>query len=276
MIQTLSYPVHPALQPFVRSIVMDEFRHHAPSGGVTGFYPPTPLHNIFIYLGETISARTAPGRDMQPHGRCVVVGPQTQPVQVTIPSWQRVIVFRFQPGGLFRLLGLPLHEIIDTGIPGIDLLGEEAKRLTDRLRNIPDNQEVCRHAEQFLLSKLHQLKPTLPLDEALSLLVKQHGNIPVDTIASLACLSTRQFERRCQERLGMSPKLFSRITRFSHAYRMYEANPILSWTDIAHTAGYFDQMHFIRDFKQFTGATPTAIEKLLSTTPIRLQADLVI
>ena len=272
MIQQLSYPVHPALQPFIRSIVIDEFRHDVPSGGFTGFYPPTPQNNIFFYLGDTISARTAPDRDMVAQPRCVVTGPQVQSAQVTVPGWQRALAIRFQPGGLFRLLGLPLHEIVDEGIPGNDLLGQEVEKLTDRLRNIADNEEVCRQVEQFLLSKLHQLKPFLPLDEALKMLMKKQGNISVDELASLACLSMRQFERRCHERIGMSPKLYTRITRFSHAYRLHESNPELSWTHIAHTSGYFDQMHFIRDFKQFTGYTPSVIGRMLAQTPVRLQA----
>ena len=68
----------------------------------------------------------------------------------------------------------------------------------------------------------------------------------------------------------MSP----RIIRFSKAYRMREMNESISWTAIAHLAGYFDQMHLIRDFKVFTGVLPTMVDKELSQTPSRLQADL--
>ena len=105
-------------------------------------------------------------------------------------------------------------------------------------------------------------------------LLHKNGNVPIEKIASLACLSLRQFERVCKERVGFSPKLFSRLIRFSSAYRMRENFPLLSWTSIAYDCGYFDQMHLIRDFKEFTGVAPGVIQKELNDIPVRLQADL--
>ncbi|MBL7709805.1 MAG: AraC family transcriptional regulator, partial [Chitinophagaceae bacterium] len=100
------------------------------------------------------------------------------------------------------------------------------------------------------------------------------GTMPVEKIASLACLSLRQFERVSKERIGLPPKLFARIVRFSKAYRLRENFTGMSWTQIAYECNYFDQMHLIRDFKQFTGVSPRLIEKDLEGSPIRLQATL--
>jgi transcriptional regulator GlxA family with amidase domain len=84
----------------------------------------------------------------------------------------------------------------------------------------------------------------------------------------------RQFERVSKERIGVPPKLFARLVRFSKAYRLRERLPLLSWTSIAFECGYFDQMHLIRDFKEFAGVAPGVIEKALNNTPVRLQAGL--
>jgi AraC-like DNA-binding protein len=105
-------------------------------------------------------------------------------------------------------------------------------------------------------------------------LLKMSGNLPVEQMASLACLSLRQFERICKERIGLPPKLFARVVRFSKAYRLRENHQDVSWTHIAYESGYFDQMHLIRDFKQFAGVAPGIIQKELEQTPIRLQAGL--
>src|SRR5678815_1036701 len=99
-------------------------------------------------------------------------------------------------------------------------------------------------------------KRALPFDKAMLELLRLNGNTPIEQIASLACLSIRQFERVSKERVGFSPKLFSRLVRFSSAYRMRENFPLLSWTSIAYDCGYFDQMHLIRDFKEFAGVAP--------------------
>jgi AraC-like DNA-binding protein len=72
----------------------------------------------------------------------------------------------------------------------------------------------------------------------------------------------------------MSPKVFARLVRFSKAYRMRENFDHLSWTSIAHDCGYFDQMHFIRDFKEFAGVAPGILERELQELPVRLQAGL--
>ena len=90
----------------------------------------------------------------------------------------------------------------------------------------------------------------------------------------MSCLSLRQFERVCKQRIGMPPKLFARIIRFSKAYRLYENSAYKNWTSIAYECGYFDQMHFIRDFKEFTGVTPRIIEKELGELSVRLQASM--
>lgn len=72
----------------------------------------------------------------------------------------------------------------------------------------------------------------------------------------------------------MPPKFFARLIRFSKAYRMRENFGQLSWTTIAHECGYFDQMHFIRDFKEFAGVAPGILERELKDLPVRLQAGL--
>ena len=72
----------------------------------------------------------------------------------------------------------------------------------------------------------------------------------------------------------LPPKLFARLIRFSKAYRLRESFSNLSWTSIAYECGYFDQMHFIRDFKEFAGVAPGIIEKELDKTPVRMQAAL--
>lgn len=96
----------------------------------------------------------------------------------------------------------------------------------------------------------------------------------IQELASLSCLSIKQFERKCRERIGMNPKLYARILRFSKAYRLHEVYPELSWLDIAYQAGYYDQMHMIRDFKVFAGVNPSVIEQQLLRTPLRMQKDL--
>ena len=92
-------------------------------------------------------------------------------------------------------------------------------------------------------------------------LVKAQGNISAESLASKSCISLRQLERQALDRIGLPPKLFARLIRFSEAYKFKERNPHSSWTKIAYHFGYYDQMHLIRDFRNFTGTIPSSIKE---------------
>jgi AraC-like DNA-binding protein len=144
----------------------------------------------------------------------------------------------------------------------------------EKLQEAADSTEIKSIVESFLLNKARSIKKVMPFDLAMIELLKHNGNLPIEKVASLACVSIRQFERLSKERIGLPPKLYSRITRFSKAYRLREEQPQLTWTRIAYECGYFDQMHFIRDFREFAGITPKLAEKALEKQPVRMQAGL--
>ena len=89
-----------------------------------------------------------------------------------------------------------------------------------------------------------------------------------------ADFSNRQFERVFRNRIGLLPKFFSRLVRFSRAWLIKETQPDIHWLHLAHECGYYDQMHFIRDFKEFTGANPSQIEAALHDAPVSLKNGL--
>lgn len=148
------------------------------------------------------------------------------------------------------------------------------KSINEQLQNTPSLEEGKNIVEQFLLKKVTSLKGILPIDSALGMLLSYNGTMTIEKTASFSCLSLKQFERKCKERIEMNPKLFARILKFSKAYRLHESCPQLNWTQIAYDAGYFDHMHMIRDFKTFAGVNPSVIEQQLLSTPLRMQKDL--
>src|SRR5262249_32741425 len=79
----------------------------------------------------------------------------------------------------------------------------------------------------------------------------------IEELADYCHTSVRQLERSFDETIGASPKLFARTLRFQHAQERLMFDPEIDLTGLAHDCGYFDQAHFIKDFKQFAGQTPT-------------------
>jgi len=265
---------HPALQEFVLQLVTIDIELPEKSDAVITPYPPTPLQSLMFYGEDRIAVRWPSQKNFSVQPDIVVVGPQYTRVNIMVRRRLRAVRVDFHPGGLHRLLHVPMVELFDKGFDATDILGHEMKSVNEQIVNA-DNIDVAKViVEKYLLSKVRRLKSPLPMDRSLRNLVSNHASCTIESLASDSCMSLRQFERKCKERIGMSPKAFARIVRFSKAYQLREANDEIPWTTIAHHCNYFDQMHMIRDFKEFAGVTPTILEEELSRTPFRMQANL--
>jgi len=212
------------------------------------------------------------GFDKQP--LTVLVGPQYSRVNVKVHHQLRAIRVDFLPGGLFHLLGIPMHELFDEGFDALDFFGAEMRVINEQFQNVSNLELGKNIVEKFLLTRITNPKEILPFDSAMLMLLNCNGTMAIEKTAAFSCLSLKQFERKCKERIGMTPKMYARILKFSKAYRLHEASPQLSWINIAYQAGYYDQMHMIRDFKIFAGVNPSVIEQQLLSTPLRMQKDL--
>jgi len=247
-------------------------------------YPPTPFQSLIFYCSNPVSMGRVENNsdktsglssvkfDKQPH--TVLVGPQLSRVNIKVHRQLSAVRVDFLPGGIYRMLGIPMSELFDGGFDANDFFGAEMKEINDQLLHITHLEQGKIIVEEFLLRRLAKLKEILPIDAALRHLLNHDGNVAIEKTASLSCLSLKQFERKCKERIGMNPKVYARILKFSKAYRLHEAQPNLSWTKIAYDAGYYDQMHMIRDFRVFAGVNPSIIQQQLNATPIRMQKDL--
>ena len=250
--------------------------HRVPEGAppVIYTYPPTPQASLFFYIDDRLKVKKEDEDEFITSPPSVIVGQQLKRVSIDINRSHRAVRVGFHPGGLYRLLGFSMSDTIDEHYAAEDVFGKDIREVDERLQSAKNNDEIKNIVEAFLLKKARQVKTILPFDMAMLELLRQQGNLPVEQMASIACVSLRQFERLSKERIGLPPKLYARIVRFSKAYRLREEFPEATWTQIAHQCGYFYQMHFIRDFKQFAGITPRLAEKDLARQPVKMQIGL--
>jgi AraC-like DNA-binding protein len=273
-LQTKFYTPHILLQEFVNCIMVVHAQVDKTGPPIICSYPPTPQNSLFFYINDRIKVQKDRETVFLLQPRSVVVGPQVSRVDLDINKDHKAVRVGFHPGGLYRLLGVPMSGMIDGSYDAIDVFGNEMRNVNDQLQEASSFDEISGVITNFLLGQLKRLKKPMPFDAAMLELLRLNGNVPIEKIASLACLSLRQFERVSKERIGLPPKFFARLVRFSKAYRMRENFSNLSWTSIAYECGYFDQMHFIRDFKEFAGVAPGVIEKELEKITVRMQAGL--
>ncbi len=137
-----------------------------------------------------------------------------------------------------------------------ELCGEEAGPLEQAIQHATAAEDRIESITPFL----HERYVAPETDDVLGSLVKSiHDNdteMSVETLVANSGLSRRSFERRFKDCTGFSPATYLRILRFQRTYRMLENGTARSLTDIALASGYFDQSHFIRDFKRFSGLNP--------------------
>ncbi len=182
-----------------------------------------------------------------------------------------VVKIGFQPGGLYRLLGIPMEEMLEyRELDGQDVFGSAINDTIDALANATCHAEMKDIADDFIFGQIATLKKPIPIDYVLPDILKYAGTIKIDQLAKNACMSNRQFERVFKERIGLSPKFYSRHVRFTKAWLLKENRPAITWTEIAYKCGYFDQMHLIRDFQSFAGTNPQIIAEEFKQQPFSL------
>jgi AraC-like DNA-binding protein len=180
------------------------------------------------------------------------IGAMTAERRYDLPA-ARVCGVRFRPGMAAPFLRAPAGGLTDLELPLEDLWGAPARALAERLANAPSAVETLTAALP---------RPAAPPDRvqrAIAAIAAAHGSADVDAVARAAGLGSRQFRRRCLEATGLSPKHLCRVLRFRRAAELAARAPGLKWSLIALDAGYFDQAHLIRDFREFTGRSPMSV-----------------
>jgi len=266
------YAVHSALQHVVSHIMVVDVHLSGQSYSRVAPFPPTPQHSLNFYPADPTKSRQG-NQPFLALPDCTIVGPQTAKVDLTMGTHHRFVSVAFHPGGLFQLLRVPLHELLDVPINAVDILGREISNVSEQLKAACHSLEMKRIVEAYLLRKI-QLAASSPFAQAARLMVSGTTFRTIDQAAAFSCLSTRQFERKAKDTLGYSPRLFARIIRFSKAYRLKLNEPNATWTTISHACGYYDQMHLIRDFKEFTATTPKTLAWEILHSPLKVQDDL--
>jgi AraC-like DNA-binding protein len=243
----------PALRPFIRAYVQREARLG------TGELAEPVVARLGVMLefefAGPYEVRSYGSDALNPTFPISIIGPQTwRRARLIIRDHVESIVVMFQPAGFHALFGAPTAPLAETGTEGHAVLGRRVSELHQRLGNLRTFPGRCQLLDHYFLSRLGGSGTVDPICKALHALTLTPST--VEAVARQAGVSRRYLERKAHVYCGVSPKALTRISRFSRALRM-RAETTQTWTQIAHAAGYHDQMHMIRDFRVFAGDAPT-------------------
>jgi AraC-like DNA-binding protein len=187
----------------------------------------------------------------------VLVGFQKKTMPIKVDGTVKVVAARLFAWGALALLEDEIRAPCDS----VTALGVEWATLVRRLENEVTEgcyEEAAKTLEIFLIQKAlsRSYDPKL-VRTAAKLLYHTKGQCRIEELADSCHASVRQLQRGFQSVVGASPKLFARILRFEQAQRRLMTDAEIDLTGLAHECGYFDQAHFIKEFRAFTGKTPS-------------------
>lgn len=275
----------PPLRSFVQSYQLRHFTFDNGSSIPFKPYAPRPEQTLGFFPRGSESEENLVTNTLIKRPRSAIIGQYAQRTNRHLNGPEFcVLLVNFKPGVLYRLTGLPFTELTNTFIDAEDILPKEIRRVNERLSSAESPQEMIGIVEKLLFELASNIyREPHPIERVTNLLIQRPEDSSVLALAEASCFSPRQFERLFKERMGISPKLYTRIARMTKAFSIKYCNPDLDWLSIALYCKYHDYQHLARDFKELAGVTPAtymmeemdAPERLFGLQDSSLSAELV-
>lgn len=247
----------PALQEFVRDYLVAHFVFDLNQPVPVKPYSPKPEQGITFFPKGYVTLINQQTGEQQKAPRASIFGQQVSRYNFGLTPEYLMFRVHFQPGALYRLLRTPLSCFTDEYCDAAAVVTQEVEAVNERLANCTDYAQMVQLVEDYLFQKIKKVKEdTHRLDQVAGTILRDPARFSLDALAREACLSPRQFNRKFTERIGVGPKLYSRIVRFHKAYLYKEAHPHEDWLSVAVLFGYADYQHLVKDFKAFSNVTP--------------------
>jgi hypothetical protein len=212
---------------------------------------------MIFTLGDDIKRYTS-GDEFIIQPRAMILGQTIDPFYIEPMGYVNSFAIRFYPYGFVNFVTTSIKNLANKETP-IELLFEEisAKDLEQKIIHATDIKERIEIIENFLLGKLNE-KTTIDniVKTTVDALLATKGSAPINTILKDDLSKRRQLERKFLKQIGISPKQLGKVIRLQAALKMLLNQRSENLTKIAYESEYYDQAHFIKDFKEFTGTNP--------------------
>ena len=197
--------------------------------------------------------------------RFSISGQVNFPAKIQSSGDVETIVVVFYPHAIGTVFNIPLSSFYNEEIDGYSLGDKTLNALADDVLNAEDSTEAIKMIEKCLWSRLAESEIYNFKRVGVSLTqLFSDKSISVESMAQIACLSRKQFDRVFFKAVGMKPKEYSSVVRFQKSLWLMQ-NGNRDFADIAYSCGYADQSHFIRECRRYSGTTPV---ELLKTQPV--------
>ena len=202
--------------------------------------------------------------------RSYVIGGRSHSVMTSGSRRLKLVGVKLEPQALRRLIGVPLGEFRDATLDLRDLDHSPLLELEDALAGAACVEDIAATLDRFFLQRLDPGAGDPVVDGTVRGIRAARGMLSIARLSESLGLDERTVERRFTDFIGMTPKKYSRIVRFKHSYHALLTRGAAAPRDGEYLDGYYDQSHFIREFRYFTGTTPKALlaRRVVSSTAV--------
>lgn len=169
-----------------------------------------------------------------------------------------MVGIKLMPAAASELFAINMTEFTDRVVPLREAFEDRLDNLERDINLAGSPEDKISVIDNFLLalSKTKAVSRENISRQAVNLILKKNGLLKVEEISDELEVNRRKIERSFKKVIGLSPKFYSRIIRFNYIFEIMKEGKN-SWIRIALDSGYFDQSHFIKEFKAFTGEEPS-------------------
>jgi AraC-like DNA-binding protein len=194
----------------------------------------------------------------------------TPDYDVRDPSY--LLSVRMPPLGAYRVLGLPMGAIAHDVLELDDVLGDQVHAVHERLGALPSPGLQFALLCDFVRRRLGASRIRLRADAqaAVQRLADSAGQDQIEAICRSLCVSRKHLNALFLAHIGLTPKTYARMFRFRRIIDLLQTGARPDWTRLALSAGYYDQSHFNREFREFAGMTPSEYARAGSTDGLTL------
>lgn len=220
--------------------------------------PAAPAPLLIVNLGASFLIRAGTDREAVEHTDGCVVTTPTRAWEFRYPTPTRSVGVHFKPWGPAPFLPMPAAELCDRPATIAQIWGQVATaELRDRLTAADAPHEMLTLLEDELRRRLREIDGLDVVRHLSSAIAATGGAVPIRDLGVTSRASSTYVARRFKAIVGVTPKRLARSYRFTFTVLAIDVAAPIDWAEVAASAGYFDQAHFVHEFREFTGLTPT-------------------
>lgn len=217
---------------------------------------PDGMTELIINLGDSFERRPGENAKIEKVKSSHFIGIKSKHHFLRTNNFTRTLRVRFKPGVLGLFIKCKQDELTDGIIDAEEIFPNDFRETERRIREMNDPEQMIREIEKYFLNRMNPGLKEMQIITTIKFLYNDPAQLKIEILKEKTGMDYKQLERSFRKFVGVQPKHFINMIKFNFAAKQMYEQPEKPLTQIALDSGYYDQSHFIKNFKQFSGQNP--------------------